>query len=127
MKFKVSILLLTFKTAILLYYYLIPSILDSDIPPCDELHSCQACLTNTTCGWCTSNSKCIEGDSFGPFSKLCERYSYQTCPSLFFFVFAYILTSLCWIFLIASIFLTCPLLSPFYYLLFLLPFSSLLC
>lgn len=48
----------------------------------------------------------MEGDEFGPMHSLCERYNYSMCPSLFYFSFGYILTIICWLFMVVSAIVT---------------------
>lgn len=97
-----------FRTYVLLpYYHHFPKCLLVNhagilVPSCDRLHTCGDCARNTSCGWCESDNKCVIGDSFGPASQLCERYSYNSCPSLFFYSFGYVITVVCWLFMLGS-------------------------
>ena len=43
---------------------------------------CTTCTANSSCGWCVSLDKCIEGNSTGPANGGCLVWNYRTCPGI---------------------------------------------
>lgn len=46
---------------------------------CKDLKDCNTCATNAGCGWCVSESRCIDGTKIGPSYETCSFYSYDIC------------------------------------------------
>lgn len=46
---------------------------------CSSYQSCSQCATDSSCGWCISTDKCVEGDSERPLFTQCQSYSFSIC------------------------------------------------
>ena len=46
---------------------------------CGKYVVCGTCLTNSKCGWCNEEQKCVDGDDIGPLGKQCKSYNYKFC------------------------------------------------
>lgn len=48
---------------------------------CEEFDNCEACISHTSCGWCSG--ACLDGDGDGP-EQSCDgewHYSLGSCPA----------------------------------------------
>ncbi|CAD8160623.1 unnamed protein product [Paramecium pentaurelia] len=46
---------------------------------CSKYFTCYDCLQDESCGWCSMEDKCVEGDEKGPQKISCNFYSYKQC------------------------------------------------
>ncbi|CAK71859.1 unnamed protein product (macronuclear) [Paramecium tetraurelia] len=46
---------------------------------CSKFYTCYECLQDESCGWCSMEDKCVEGDEKGPQKISCNFYSYKQC------------------------------------------------
>ncbi|CAD8079053.1 unnamed protein product [Paramecium sonneborni] len=46
---------------------------------CSKYYTCYDCLQDESCGWCSMEDKCVEGDEKGPQKVSCNFYSYKQC------------------------------------------------
>mmetsp|Transcript_125584 Transcript_125584/g.313818 ORF Transcript_125584/g.313818 Transcript_125584/m.313818 type:complete len:186 (+) Transcript_125584:12-569(+) len=49
---------------------------------CAALTSCKACITSQVCGWCSVESRCLPGDSYGLLAdtpETCPAYHFENC------------------------------------------------
>lgn len=46
---------------------------------CGNHGDCATCTKDPRCGWCSAESKCVEGDKVGPLYESCSFYDYEVC------------------------------------------------
>eukprot|EP00164_Ancoracysta_twista_P004327 GFYU01005831.1.p1 GENE.GFYU01005831.1~~GFYU01005831.1.p1 ORF type:complete len:206 (-),score=1.35 GFYU01005831.1:277-840(-) len=46
---------------------------------CDQYKTCQSCIKDSMCGWCSDTKKCQEGDT-NPTNGNCSNWSRSICP-----------------------------------------------
>lgn len=46
---------------------------------CSLLSSCNSCVVNSNCAWCSSSATCVPGDDSGPFAIDCPSWEYEEC------------------------------------------------
>jgi hypothetical protein len=46
---------------------------------CHLIFNCGECVADSTCGWCASSNRCVEGNEFSPHKGQCSYYSFNKC------------------------------------------------
>jgi len=65
--------------------------------PCSYYKNCKDCLSDTSCGWCRTEGKCVAGDLNGPFEtgdSGCTSWYFTQCPEVGMEFFGYLFSIL---------------------------------